>query len=264
VTASLYTQGFPERPAYAEALTHALLDRVNAGELAEAVRLCVPGRLVSFGKLDAFAPGFAAAVAAAEATGFAAVHRLGGGRAAVFHEGTVLFSHVVRDEDPRRHTHARYSWLAGAVQEALERLGVDALIGSLPREYCAGDFSLHAGGIKLAGIAQRVVRRAACTQGVLVVAGGDRVRAVLGPVYAALELDWDPGTAGSLDDLRPGIAMDDALAALHAALARRLPLEPAELDAATLERARLLEPRHDASAPHPEGPDAQEAAKVRA
>jgi octanoyl-[GcvH]:protein N-octanoyltransferase len=91
VSVPLYTEGFPERPAYAEALTHALLDRANAGELEEAVRLCVPGRLVSFGKLDAFAPGFGAAVAAAERAGFAAVHRVGGGRAAVFHEGTILF-----------------------------------------------------------------------------------------------------------------------------------------------------------------------------
>ena len=70
----LYTEGFPERPAYAEALTYALRERANAGELEEAVRLCVPGRLVSFGKLDAFAPGFEAAVAAAERAGYAAVH----------------------------------------------------------------------------------------------------------------------------------------------------------------------------------------------
>lgn len=263
MTVPLHTEGFPERPAYAEALTHALLERVDAGELGEAVRLCVPGRLVSFGKLDAFAAGFPAAVAAAEAAGFAAVHRLGGGRAAVFHEGTVLFSHVVRDEDPRRHTHSRYAWLAGAVQEALGELGVEAVVGRLAREYCPGDFSLHAGGVKLAGIAQRIVRRAACTQGVLVVQGGERVRAVLDPVYAALRLEWEPATAGSLADLRPGVGMPDALAALRAALERRLPLEEAELDAPTLERARRLEPRHDASAPHPDGPDPLETAKVR-
>ena len=195
----LYTEGFPERPAYAEALTHALLDRANAGELDEAVRLCVPGRLVSFGKLDAFAPGFAAAVAAAERAGFAAVHRVGGGRAAVFHEGTILFSHVVRDEDPRPHTHDRYRRLAAAVLEALHALGVDdARVGAVPGEYCPGDYSLGAGRIKLVGIAQRIVRRAACTQGVLVVAGGDLVRAVLEPVYEAMALDWDPATAGDL------------------------------------------------------------------
>jgi octanoyl-[GcvH]:protein N-octanoyltransferase len=258
VSVPLYTEGFPERPAYAEALTHALLDRANAGELEEAVRLCVPGRLVSFGKLDAFAPGFGAAVAAAERAGFAAVHRVGGGRAAVFHEGTILFSHVVRDEDPRPHTHERYAWLADAVLEALRALGVDARVGAVPGEYCPGDYSLGAGRIKLVGIAQRIVRRAACTQGVLVVEGGDRVRAVLEPVYEALGLEWDPATAGDLG----GVSMADALAALRAALAARRPLVEARLDAATLALAEELEPAHDASVPHPDGPEA-EPAKVR-
>jgi octanoyl-[GcvH]:protein N-octanoyltransferase len=259
VTVPLYTDGFADRPAYAEALTHALLLQANDGELEEAVRLCVPGRLVSFGKLDAFAPGFAAAVAAAERAGFAAVHRVGGGRAAVFHEGTILFSHVVRDEDPRPHTHDRYRRLAAATLEALHALGVeDARVGAVPGEYCPGDYSLGSGRIKLVGIAQRIVRHAACTQGVLVVTGGDLVRSVLEPVYEAMELDWDPETAGDLG----GVAMDDALAALRAAFEKRLPLEEATLDRATLALAQELEPAHDASVPHPDGPET-EPAKVR-
>jgi lipoate-protein ligase A len=258
----LFTEGFAERPAFAEALTHALLDRADAGELAEAVRLCVPGRLVSFGKLDAFAPGFAAAVTAAERAGFAAVHRLGGGRAAVFHEGTILFSHVMAVEDPRPGTHERYRWLAGAVLEALGALGVEARVGAIPGEYCPGDYSVNDGRIKLVGIAQRVVRHAACTQGVLVVRGGDSVRAVLEPVYAALGLDWDPATAGDLADIVPGMTMDAALGALRAALAARLDLAEAEIDAGTLALARELEPKHDASVPHPDGPES-EPAKVR-
>jgi octanoyl-[GcvH]:protein N-octanoyltransferase len=258
----LFSAGFPERPAYAEALTHALLDRANEGELAGALRLCVPGRLVSFGKLDAFAPGFAAAVTAAERLGFAAVHRTGGGRAAVFHEGTILFSHIVAVEDPRPGTHERYRWLAGAVLAALRALGVEARIGSVPGEYCPGDYSLGAGRIKLVGIAQRVVRRAACTQGVLVVRGGAQVRAVLEPVYAALGFDWDPTTAGDLADVLPGVTLDDALAALRTELAARVELADAELDAGTLARARKLEPSHDASVPHPDGPE-PEPAKVR-
>jgi octanoyl-[GcvH]:protein N-octanoyltransferase len=259
VTVPLYTDGFPERPAYAEALTHALLLQANEGELDEAVRLCVPGRLVSFGKLDAFAPGFAAAVAATERAGFAAVHRVGGGRAAVFHEGTILFSHVVRDEDPRPHTHDRYRRLAAATLEALHALGVDdARVGAVPGEYCPGDYSLGAGRIKLVGIAQRIVRQAACTQGVLVVEGGDLVRAVLEPVYEAMGFDWDPATAGDLG----GIGMADALAALRAAFEKRVPLAEARLDPTTLARAAELEPAHDASVPHPDGPET-EPAKVR-
>jgi lipoate-protein ligase A len=198
-------------------------------------------------------------VAAAERAGFAAVHRVGGGRAAVFHEGTILFSHVVRDEDPRPHTHDRYRRLAAATLEALHALGVeDARVGAVPGEYCPGDYSLGSGRIKLVGIAQRIVRHAACTQGVLVVTGGDLVRSVLEPVYEAMELDWDPETAGDLG----GVAMDDALAALRAAFEKRLDLVETALDRSTLARAEALEPAHDASVPHPDGPET-EPAKVR-
>jgi lipoate-protein ligase A len=249
VTVPLYTNGFADRPAYAEALTHALLLQANDGELEEAVRVCVPGRLVSFGKLDAFAPGFAAAVAAAERAGFAAVHRVGGGRAAVFHEGTILFSHVVRDEDPRP-AHARPLPPAGgrdARGAARARRRGRRASGPCRGEYCPGDYSLGSGRTKLVGIAQRIVRHAACTQGVLVVTGGDLVRSVLEPVYEAMELDWDPETAGDLG----GVAIDDALAALRAAFEKRLPLEEATLDRATLARAQELEPAHDASVPPP-------------
>ena len=99
--------------------------------------------------------------------GFAAVHRLGGGRAAVFHEGTILFSHVVRDDDTRRHTHARYAWLAEAVREALRALGAaGATSAPCPASTAPGDYSLGPGPIKLGGHRPARRARAACTQGV--------------------------------------------------------------------------------------------------
>ena len=66
------------------------------------------------------------------------------------------------------------------------------------------------------------------------VRGGGRVRAVLEPVYAALELDWDPATAGDLADVVGGVTMDVALDALRRALAARIDLAEAPLDAGTL------------------------------
>jgi hypothetical protein len=56
--------------------------------------------------------------------------------------------------------------------------------------------------------------------------------------------------------------MEAALAALRAALGARLPLAEARLDPATLALAAELEPSHDASVPHPDGPET-EPAKVR-
>jgi lipoate-protein ligase A len=254
----LYADAFPERPALEEALSHALLDRAGAGALPEAVRLAAPGALVSFGRLDALAPGFGDAVAVAREHGYAAVHRLVGGRAAVFNGSTLLFAHVAADPDPPHGTHDRFRAISGLVVEALRALGVpDPRVGEVPGEYCPGAFSVNAGGrLKLAGIAQRVTQRAACTQGVLVVTGAEEVRAVLEPVYAALGLDWDPATAAAIEDVVPGITVADALAALRTAFASRHDLEPAALDPATRARAAALAARHDADTPVPRRPDA--------
>ena len=71
--------------------------RVAAGELPETLRLARPGPVVAFAKRDAVAPGYAEAVAAARAAGFGRSLRLAGGRAAVFHEGTMELAHAVPD-----------------------------------------------------------------------------------------------------------------------------------------------------------------------
>ena len=258
VAVPLYSDAFPQRPALEEALSHALLDEAGLGLTPVAARLAVPGALVSFGRLDALAPGFPEAVALTRAAGYAAVHRLVGGRAAVFNDGAILFTHVVAEAQPSAGTHDRFRWMAGMVERALRDLGVDARVGPVPGEYCPGDFSVNAGGrVKLAGIAQRVTQRAACTQGVLVVEGAERVRAVLEPVYAALGLAWDPSTAGAVEDLAPGVDAVDVLAALRAQFDRSLALEDARLPATTLGRAEALAAAHDAESPVQRDPGAE-------
>jgi hypothetical protein len=89
------------------------------------------------------------------------------------------------------------------------------------------------------------------------VTGADEVRAVLEPVYAALGLEWDPATTGAVEDVAPGVTASDAVEALRAAFATIHDLVPAELDAATRERADALAPAHDAEAPVAQGPGAE-------
>ena len=98
--------------------------------------------------------------------------------------------------------------------------------------------------MKLAGIGQRLITGGAHAGGVLVVTDGALVRATLEPVYAALELDWDPATAGSVADEVPGTTLDDAERALLAEVEREFELVDAELDAETLELAAGLEASH--------------------
>jgi hypothetical protein len=116
----------------------------------------------------------------------------------------------------------------------------------VPGEYCPGEFSVNARGeTKLMGVGQRLVQAAAHVGGVIVVAGTDRLRAVLVPVYRALDLDWDPATAGSLEDEMPGLTWDDVASAVVRRFAERYDLvEGLEFDEQTLGLAGELEARH--------------------
>jgi octanoyl-[GcvH]:protein N-octanoyltransferase len=238
----LVRQAFPDRPAYDTAVSHAILQRVAAGELPETFRLARPGAMVAFGKQDVNSPGYTDAVTAAYAGGFEAVQRLAGGRAAVFHQNTIAFAWAGPARDTWSGTHDRFRTIAGIVERGLRRLGVDARTGEIPREYCPGDYSVNARGqVKLAGIGQRLIKGGWHIGGVIVVAEGERVRDVLVPVYEALGLDWDPATAGAVADEVPGVAWEDVAQALLEELPAH---EPAELDPATLALAQRLEPEH--------------------
>ena len=237
--------GFPQRPAFGTAVSEAILSRVASGELPSTLRLHRPARELAFSKQDRAAPGFEAAVRAARATGFEPVLRLAGGRAAAFHEGTLAFAWASPAPRPVAGTGERFEWLAGVITRALAGLGVDARVGEVTGEYCPGAWSVNARGeVKLAGIGQRLIRGGAHAGGVLVVTGSALLRAALEPVYAALDLDWDQRTAGSVEDEVPGVGVEEAERAILAELGGELELVEATIDSRTLELAARLEQGH--------------------
>jgi octanoyl-[GcvH]:protein N-octanoyltransferase len=227
------------------AVSHATLRRVAEGVEPETLRLHRPGAIVAFGPRDRVAPGFPRAVEAARERGFASIERLAGGRAAVFHEGTVAFSWAIPDPSARERIRERFEELAEIMVEAFRSLGVDARIGEVPGEYCPGEHSVNARGrTKLMGVGQRIVRDAAHVGGVVVVTGSDRVRDVLVPVYEALDMAWDPETVGSLADEVPGLSWDEAEAAIEKAFAARYDLEAGSVSEEVVAAARELTARH--------------------
>jgi octanoyl-[GcvH]:protein N-octanoyltransferase len=241
----LIRAGFPEPDEMDTAVSHAALRLVARGEIPETLRLHRPAAVVAFGPRDRVAPGFGPAVAAARALGFGAIERLAGGRAAVFHEGTLAFSWAIPDPSPREGIRPRFEEIAAIMAEAFRSLGVDARVGEVPGEYCPGEHSVNARGkTKLMGVGQRVVASAAHVGGVVVVAGADRIREVLLPVYEALELEWDPATAGSLEDEAAGTTWEEAVKAVLETFAARFDLEDGDLTEETLALARDLAPRH--------------------
>ena len=241
----LLTDSFPEDPALDTAVSRALMLRVAAGELPETLRIARPGATVAFGKRDVVTSGYRAAVRAAREGGYEAVVRLAGGRAAVFHEETIVFGHAVADPDPRARIGERFEETAALMAAALRGLGVDARVGEVPGEYCPGAHSVSAGGrLKLVGVGQRLVAGGVHVGGVVVVRGAARVREILLPVYGALGLDWRPETAGSIADEAPAVTWEDAVEAIAGAYRERHGLEPAALDGRTLALARALAPEH--------------------
>ena len=251
-TIELVREGFPRPAGMDTAVSRAILSRVSDGQLPESLRLHRPASIVAFVPKDRLAPGLADAVGAAAADGFSSVHRLAGGRAAVFHEETIAFSWAIPSENARTGITERFDEVAAIMVEAFRSLGVDARVGEVPGEYCPGAHSVNARGArKVMGVGQRIVRRAAHVGGVVVVGGSKRIRDVLVPVYAALGLAWDPDTVGSLEDEVPGVTWDEAEGAVIDALSVRFDLRPATVDAGVLALAATL--RHDAEVAPPVG-----------
>ncbi len=220
--------------------------RVGAGELPETLRLYVPDDVVVFSLLDARRPGFAAARDVAASLGCGAVLRLGGGHAALFHRRCLAFSWATPDTAERDGIRRRFEAVADWLAAGLRRLGVDARVGEVPGEYCPGEYSVNAGGrVKLMGVGQRVIRGAAHVGGVIVVQDAARVRDVLEPVYAALDLAWDPRTAGAVEDERAGLDVDAVRLAVLEELGLRRDLRPGRIDDETTRRADDLLDWHD-------------------
>jgi octanoyl-[GcvH]:protein N-octanoyltransferase len=188
-----------------------LLARAKSGDIGPTLRLYRPAPTVAFGQRDTRLPGFEAAARACRANGFEPLVRRAGGRAAAYHEGTLVVDHIEPDADAIAGSKTRFGYFGELFADALRRVGVQAAVGEIPGEYCPGEFSVHgtdpadgAHRVKLVGI---------------VVENSAPIRKVLTDSYAALGLDWDPATAGAVDDLVPGVdvaAVEEALLSVYA------------------------------------------------
>ena len=216
------------------------------GDRPATACLYAPDDVVVFSLLDARRPGFARALECARRAGFGAVLRLGGGHAAAFTQQSLAFSLAVPAPDAQRGIAARFDALAELIRRALVSLGVEAQIGAVPGEYCPGDHSLGvAGRRKLVGIGQRVIRGGAHLGGFIVVDAPERVRDVLTPVYEALELDWDPASAGALAEDAPGLDFETLRRALIREFKREYAVERDQADGPLMALADTLRDWHD-------------------
>ncbi|GAB3602974.1 lipoate--protein ligase family protein [Microbacterium aureliae] len=204
--------------AFAEAV--ALLRGVASGAIDEdrVLRLYTPAPTLALSRWESLQPGYEAAVAAAERHGFTAAIRPTGGRAAAYDESCIGFDLVVREReaiDPR----PLFVGTSTRLADGLRSLGVDARVGPVPGEYCPGEFSVNArGAVKLIGTSQRAVRGARLLSGILPLAGVSQFLPILTEANAALGLDWDPATFGTLADEASGFTRAEVTGILRHAL----------------------------------------------
>ncbi|WP_066291741.1 lipoate--protein ligase family protein [Arthrobacter sp. B6] len=206
-----------------------LLGKAKAGRIGPTIRLYRPVPTVAFGQRDTRLPGFEAAAQACRDRGFEPLVRKAGGRAAAYHQGTLVVDHIEPHADAIAGSKTRFGFFGELLAEALRAAGVQAAVGEIPGEYCPGEFSVHGADpanptrrIKLVGTAQRVVAGGWLFSSVIVVEDSAPIRAVLTDSYAALGLDWDPATAGAASDLVPGLdvqTVEDALLSTYAGYA---------------------------------------------
>lgn len=205
--------GIAEDLAYSTTLLRAVQHGKVAGPI---VRIYRPEPTVSFGQQDVRMDGYEAAREVSAQHGFTPTVRRVGGRAAAYHRGSLVIDHIQPEDDAMFGFRNRFTYFGELFTATLQRLGVDAAVGEIPGEYCAGEYSVHAvldaeHRIKLAGTAQRVVKGAWLFSTSLVVQHGASVRDVLTDVYSALGIEFDPNTAGAAADAAPGLTVDDVI-----------------------------------------------------
>lgn len=185
------------------------------------LRIYRPQRTVAFGQRDRKVDGFEAAQRACRRNGFEPVVRRAGGRAAAYHQGSLVIDHIEPDPDPIRESRARFSAFAELYADALYAAGVDSEIGPIPYEYCYGEHSVHGVKpgepdvrVKLIGTAQRQIATGWLFSSSVIVEDGAAIRKVLTEVYEAMGLEWDPLSAGAVTDLQPRLRVESIEAAI--------------------------------------------------
>jgi octanoyl-[GcvH]:protein N-octanoyltransferase len=195
-------------------LQQAVLEEVASGERGPTALIWTSSRYVGVTRPETRLPSFDKAVEAAMASGFPVLVRNSGGGAVAANEGSISFSLTFPVEDLRHGLYERYVEGVDLVAAAIRRIGVAAEGGEVEGEFCPGAYSVRSGGprgIKHAGLAQRVTRRAARVEALILVSSTAELAGVLERFYAALGLAFRRESIGDLPASVP--RMIEALAA---------------------------------------------------
>jgi octanoyl-[GcvH]:protein N-octanoyltransferase len=217
-------------------LQQAVLDEVASGERGPTALAWTSSRYVGATRPETRLSGFGEAVKVAESLGFPVLIRNSGGGAVAANEGSISFSLTFPVEDLRHGLYERYEEGVDLVAAALRHLGVEAEGGAVEGEFCPGAHSVRSGGpggVKHAGLAQRVTRRAARLEALILVTETGELVPVLERFYGALGLPFRPESIGDLP-----ASVSQVIEALSAEARERYGGEARRPEKNTLQKAR--------------------------
>ena len=237
-TVEIVAAEYLEKPEDGFGLQQVVLEEVASGERGPTALIWTSSRYVGVTRPETRLPGFEKAVRAAEELDFPVLIRNSGGGAVAANEGSISFSLTFPVEDLRHGLFERYLEGVELVAAALRRIGVDAESGAVDGEFCPGAHSVRSGGprgVKHAGLAQRVTRRAARLEALILVSETGELVPVLEKFYGALGLPFRTESVGDLPADVPQV-----MAALSAEVRERYGGEERPPGESLLEKARSL------------------------
>jgi octanoyl-[GcvH]:protein N-octanoyltransferase len=223
-------------------LQQAVLEEVATGSRGPTTLLWTSSRYIGATHLETRLTNFGVALRLAEQNGFPVLVRNSGGGAVAANEGSISFSLTFRVEDLRHGLYKRYAEGAELIVSALKSLGVAAEAGEVEGEFCPGAYSVRVGGplgIKIAGLAQRVTRRAARLEALVLVTRTAELKGVLELFYGALGIPFRPESIADL----PETDVPKIIEALTEAVRVHYAAREAKSREETFVRARALRER---------------------
>jgi len=219
-------------------LQQAVLEEVAAGKREATALIWTSSRYVGATRQETRLSSFAAATGAAAEHGFPVLVRNSGGGAVAANRGSLSYSLTLPVEDLRHGLYERYAGGLDLISSALRRVGVEAERGEVEGEFCPGTYSVRSGGpqgVKHAGLAQRVTRRAARLEALILVSQTDEVRTVLERFYNLLGLPLRPESVGDLP-----VDVPTVIQALSKEVRARYTASEDRIGEKTMDRVRAL------------------------
>ena len=236
------TKSYLSSPTLETAISKTILDESSSNMFPETLRFFQPRNLVAFSVRDSKNIAFENAVNTVYQNSFDPVLRLSGGKAALFHSGTVGFAWTIPDDNPKANVCERFEEISLCVKETLISIGVDAYIGEINGEYCPGKYSVNARRkSKIMCVGQRLAQYANHVGGVINVTDSNFTQKILTKIYKGLDYEWIPTTVGSIENEIGKITNSEMISALIKKFSEYYFVKETTLDQNIVDKAHKIE-----------------------